>query len=181
MDVRTTFETPDRRIDCENTTLRDIVRANNDIAPVRSHAASMHISGHGFAHIYQARHAQGQKRVYRSRLERKRQKRTESVLLILASRTESETAIVLAHAAVDAITKTLVEINRNRVCAADVEVDKEAAVDVVRRGLEEVHEDARERETAVFGRDGQCGDVTVKVMRGPFSLAQDWPTDHEMR
>ena len=103
---------------------------------------------------------------------RKRQ-RTESVLLVLAARTKSETAIVLTHAPVDAVAEALVEVNRDRVCAANVEIDEEAAVDVVRRRLEEVHKDAREGETPVFGRDRQGGDVAVEVMRRPFCLAQD--------
>jgi len=124
------------------------MRTNNDIASVWPHATSIRIPGQWFAHV-------------------------ESVLLVLAARTKSETAIILAYPAVDAVAEALVEVDRDLVRTADVEIDEEAAVYVVGRGLEEVHEDAGEREAPVFGCDRQGGDVTVKIMRRPFRLAQD--------
>jgi hypothetical protein len=83
--------------------------------------------------------------VGRIRLDQERGKRTESILFVFAARTESETPIILAHPTVDAIAETLVEVHRDRVRAADVEIDEQPAVYLVRRFLEEAHEDARER------------------------------------
>ena len=46
------FWSPDRRIEiAREYPLRDIMRANNDIAPVWPHAASIRIPGQGFAHV----------------------------------------------------------------------------------------------------------------------------------
>jgi len=44
-----------------------------------------------------------------------RGKRTESILFVFATRTESETPIILAHATIDAITEALVEVYRDRI------------------------------------------------------------------
>jgi hypothetical protein len=106
-------------------------------------------------------------------------RRTESVLLVLPTRTETETAIILPDPTEDTVAETLVEIDCDLVCTADVEIDEEAAVDVVGRGLEEVHEDAGKREASVFGRDRQGCYVTVKIMRRAFGLAQDCSSENE--
>ena len=111
----------------------------------------------------------------------KKRRRTESVLLVLSTRTETEAAIILPDPAEDAVAETLVEIDCDLVCTAYVEIDEEAAVDVVGRGLEEVHEDAGEREASVFGRNRQGCYVTVKIMRRAFGLAQDCLSEVESR
>jgi hypothetical protein len=100
-------------------------------------------------------------------------KRTESILFVFPTRTATETPVILAHPTENAITETLVKVYRDRVGAADEEVDEQPAVHVVRRRLEEAHEDAREGQTAVFGRYGQRCNVAVEVVGGAFRFAQD--------
>ena len=99
------------------------------------------------------------------------QARTKSIFLVLATRTESEAPVVLAHPTVDAVAEALVEVDSNRVCTADVEIDEEPAVYVIGHGLEEVHERAGEGEAPVFGCDRQGGNMAVKIIRGSFGLA----------
>jgi hypothetical protein len=82
--------------------------ANNHISPIWPHGTSIRIPRQGLAHIYKWYQARGvgqdQNSTLRSRRkERKGGKRTESILFVFATRTESETAIILAHPAIDAI------------------------------------------------------------------------------
>ena len=97
--------------------------------------------------------------------------RTECVFLVFAPRAKTKASIVFAYASIDAVPKTLIELHRNRVCTADIQIHEEAAVYVVGHGLEEIHEDAGEREAAVFRGDRQGGDVAMKVMLRTLSLA----------
>ena len=97
--------------------------------------------------------------------------RTESVFLVLATRTKTKTSVVFAYASVDAVAEALIELHRNRVCTADIQVDEQAAVYVVGHGFQEVHEDTREREATVFWRNRQSGNVAMEVMLGALGLA----------
>ena len=88
-----------------------------------------------------------------SRLEEKKREggqRTKGVFLVLTTRTETEAPVVLAYSTVHAVAEALVEVDGDRVCTADVQIDEEAAVYVIGHRLEEVHERASEGETPVF-------------------------------
>ena len=117
-----------------------------------------------------------------SRLEKKKGRtRTKSVFLVLTTRTETEAPVVLAYSTVHAVAEALVEVDGDRVCTADVEIDEVAAVYVIGRRLEEVHERAGEGETPVFWGDRQSGNVAVEVVWGSFGLAYNWCCTHTVR
>lgn len=107
-------------------------------------------------------------------IEKEEGTRTESVFLVLTAWTEPEAPVVLAYATVHAVAEAFVEVDGDRVCAADVQVDEEPAVYVIGRRLEEVHERACEGETPVFWCDRQSGNVAVKVVWGSLGLAYNW-------
>ena len=68
----------------------------------------------------------------------------------------SETLMTVTHPTANAMTdETLVMIYRNRACTTDGKIDAEAAVYVIGYCLNEVHEDAGEREMSGFGCDSQ--------------------------
>lgn len=102
---------------------------------------------------------------------KKNKQRTEGVFLVLATGTKTETPVVFAYAPVDAVPKALIELHRNRVCAADIQVDEKAVVYVIGHGLEEVHEDTSERQATVFRGDRQRGDMPMEVIWGALGLA----------
>jgi hypothetical protein len=96
---------------------------------------------------------------------------TESILFVLAIRTESTTSIIFAYSSVDAVAEAFIEINGDRVGTADIEIDEETAVYFIGHGLEEIHERACERETTVFGCDCQSGNMAMEIMRRALGLA----------
>jgi hypothetical protein len=146
---------------------------NDHITPVWSYGTSMRISGQGFAHVYREREAR-KSWSERGLIVSNSKHFTESIFFVLATRTESETSVVFAHSSVDTVAETFIEINSDRVGTADIEIDKETAVYVIRCGLEKVHERACKRETTIFGSDGQRGDMAVEIVRRALGFAYNY-------